>query len=305
MADKKIVATITATLLASLCCVTPVLAVIAGSSSLATSFSWMEPYHNYLIALTIIILLYAWWDKLKSKSDGIDCDCEQEYSFFSSKKFLAIVTIFSILMLSFPKWGYTYFEVEESCDSCVTEIIIEDKTIVEDKKILTQTKEPSNDNTLPVLKYMNDEKIDPTECNQKACSGTGFKILDDLMADARKDVEEMSPVVLKKMIDNEEEFILLDIRDLQQRAEGSIYADDTYAITRGDLEFDVMNKIINKDSVIVVYCRSGGRSLFAAQTLKHLGYKNVYNLSAGLKGWARAGYPFDNGLGVVVKVEEE
>jgi len=290
MVDKKIFATITSTLLASLCCITPVLAVLAGSSSLATSFSWMEPYHNYLIALTIIILLYAWWDKLKPKSDGIDCDCEQEYSFFSSKKFLAIVTIFSILMLSFPKWGYAYFEVEESCDSCVTEIIVEDKEI---------------DNTLPVLKYMNDEKIDPTACNQKACSGTGFKVLDDLMADARKEAKEMSPVVLKKMIDNEEEFILLDIRDLQQRAEGSIYADDTYAITRGDLEFDVMNKIRDKDSIIVVYCRSGGRSLFAAQTLKHLGYKNVYNLSAGLKGWARAGYPFDNGLGVVMKVEEE
>ena len=46
----------------------------------------------------------------------------------------------------------------------------------------------------------------------------------------------------------------------------------------------------------------GARSLFAAQSLKKLGYTHVYNLSAGLKGWVRAEYPYDNGLGTVKKV---
>jgi rhodanese-related sulfurtransferase len=66
-----------------------------------------------------------------------------------------------------------------------------------------------------------------------------------------------------------------------------------------------MNKIKNKDTVIVTFCRSGGRGLFAAQALKRLGYTNTYNLKGGLKAWVGAGFPFDNGLGTVVQVVDE
>jgi len=269
MANKKILATIIATVAASLCCVTPVLAILAGSSSLATTFSWMEPYHEYLVGFTILVLLYAWWDKLKPKSDDIECACDEKTGFFSSKLFLAIVTIFVIVMLTFPKWGYSYFDVKADCNTCTTV--------------------PSS----------------PTPYSEKACAGSGRQEIDSLMRNARAEVEEMSHVVLKKMIDNEEEFILLDVRESEQRAEGTIYTDEIIALTRGDLEFEIMNKIKNKDAVIITYCRNGGRGLFAAQTLKHLGYANTYNLKGGLKAWARAGFPFDNGLGVVVKVMDE
>ncbi|MBA1421330.1 MAG: sulfurtransferase [Epsilonproteobacteria bacterium] len=152
---------------------------------------------------------------------------------------------------------------------------------------------------------MSDEYANPTPYKQKACAGSGRPEIDALMRTARGTVEEMSPMVLKKMIDNEDEFILFDAREEKQRSEGEIYADDVIEMTRGNLEFEIMNKLKNKDAVIVTYCRSGGRGLFAAQTLKKLGYKNVYNLKGGLKAWATAGLPFDNGLGVVVKVNAE
>ena len=60
---------------ASLCCITPVLALIAGTSGLASSFSWLEPFRPYLIGLTILVLGFAWYQKLKPKKE-IDCDCE-------------------------------------------------------------------------------------------------------------------------------------------------------------------------------------------------------------------------------------
>ena len=109
MADKKIVTGVLAAIGASLCCITPVLAVLAGSTGLASSFSWMEPFRPYLIALTIVVLGYAWWDKLKPKKAQIECACDPDeegnVSFWYSKTFLAIVTLFAAVMLSFPYWG--------------------------------------------------------------------------------------------------------------------------------------------------------------------------------------------------------
>ena len=109
MADKKIITGALAAIGASLCCITPVLAVLAGSTGLASSFSWMEPFRPYLIALTIVVLAYAWWDKLKPKKAEIECACdadeEGKVSFWYTKTFLAIVTVFAAVMLSFPYWG--------------------------------------------------------------------------------------------------------------------------------------------------------------------------------------------------------
>jgi len=133
----------------------------------------------------------------------------------------------------------------------------------------------------------------------------GFKETDKLLVQAKKEAGEMEPAKLKKLIDNEEVVVVLDIRESEQRAEGQIYADETYEITRGNLEFEILNKVKDKNTIIVTYCRGGSRGALAAQTLRHLGYKNATNLKGGLKGWAKAGYPIETGLGVVTLNKEE
>ena len=109
MIDKKVLTGIFAAMGASLCCITPVLAVVAGSSGMASSFSWMEPFRPYLIGLTLFVLAYAWWDKLKPLNREIECVCEPgeevRVSFWHTKTFLAVVSIFAGVMLSFPYWG--------------------------------------------------------------------------------------------------------------------------------------------------------------------------------------------------------
>lgn len=132
----------------------------------------------------------------------------------------------------------------------------------------------------------------------------GFANTDKLLVQAKKEAGEMQPSVLKAMLDKEEAVIVLDIRESEQRAEGEIYADESYAITRGNLEFVIGNKVKDKNAFIVTYCRGGSRGALAAQTLKHLGYKNATNLKGGLKGWAKAGYPVETGLGTVVLNKE-
>lgn len=64
--DNKLIGTgLLTAIAASLCCITPVLAIIAGTSGLASTFSWLEPFRPYFIGLTILVLAFAWYQKLK------------------------------------------------------------------------------------------------------------------------------------------------------------------------------------------------------------------------------------------------
>ncbi|TWI77671.1 copper chaperone CopZ [Lacibacter cauensis] len=97
---------------ASLCCITPVIALLAGSSSIAASFSWIEPARPYLIGLSIAVLVFAWYLKLKpAKANDVDCNCEatKKASFLQSKTFLTIVTVFAILMMTFPLYAKMFY----------------------------------------------------------------------------------------------------------------------------------------------------------------------------------------------------
>ncbi|MBI3502276.1 MAG: mercuric transport protein MerTP [Bacteroidetes bacterium] len=102
---------------ASLCCITPVLALIAGSSGIASTFSWLEPARPYLIGITVLMIGFAWYQKLKPRTkEQIECDCEtdEKPSFLQSKMFLGIVTVFAALMLAFPYYSHIFFPKTES-----------------------------------------------------------------------------------------------------------------------------------------------------------------------------------------------
>lgn len=126
-----------------------------------------------------------------------------------------------------------------------------------------------------------------------------------LISEAKAQAGEMAPKQLKEMIDTSKKVIVLDIREENQRAEGEIYASTMMAITRGNLEFEITNKIKDKNAVIVTYCRGGSRGALAAQTLKKLGYVNATNLQGGLKGWAELGYPIETGMGITHLSKEQ
>jgi mercuric ion transport protein len=97
---------------ASLCCIAPVIALLAGSSSIAANFAWIEPARPYLIGLSIAVLAFAWYVKLKpSKNTNMDCNCDtaKKSSFLQSKTFLSIVTLFAILMMTFPLYAKVFY----------------------------------------------------------------------------------------------------------------------------------------------------------------------------------------------------
>lgn len=43
---------------------------------------------------------------------------------------------------------------------------------------------------------------------------------------------------------------------------------------------------LDKDKPVVVYCRTGKRSLVAGHILQTMGFKNVFNLTGGIYAWS-------------------
>ncbi|MFA9188789.1 mercuric transport protein MerTP [Flavobacterium magnesitis] len=110
--EKLAGASIISAVAASLCCITPVLVLISGASGVASTFSWLEPFRPYLIGLTVLVLGFAWYQKLKPRTtQEIQCTCEEEDKtpFMQTKKFLGIVTVFAFLMMAFPYYGQIFY----------------------------------------------------------------------------------------------------------------------------------------------------------------------------------------------------
>ena len=127
----------------------------------------------------------------------------------------------------------------------------------------------------------------------------------DLIKNAQKEVGQMTPKQLKKLLDDDGDVLILDVRESEQRAEGKIPSNEMneenfISITRGNLEWKANSLIDDKEITIVTYCRKGGRGALAAQVLRKMGYKNATTLKGGLKGWAEAGYAIQTGLGLNV-----
>ncbi len=82
---------------------------------------------------------------------------------------------------------------------------------------------------------------------------------------------------------------LLDVRTPQEYAEGHIDGASNINIQSDDFQ-QRAEKELSKDSTILVYCRSGRRSMEAAEMLTKLGYK-VVNLKGGIIEWKGDGLP--------------
>ncbi len=109
--NTKLISTGVLTAIASsLCCITPILGIIAGTSSMTVNFNWIEPFRPYFIGLTILILGLAWYQKLKNK---IECNCESEEKpkFIQTKMFLGIITVFALIMMTFPYYSDTFYSL--------------------------------------------------------------------------------------------------------------------------------------------------------------------------------------------------
>ena len=191
--NKLIGAGLLAAITDSLCCITPVLALIAGTSGIASKFSWIEPFRPYLIGLTVFVLGFAWYQKLKPQKE-IDCECEtdEKPKFIQSKSFLGIVTVFAVVMLAFPYYSGIFYPntekqiiIVDKSNIKTTEFKISGMTCASCEEHVNHEVYKLNGIVSSKASYENGNAIiefDKTKTNEtdieKAINSTGYKVTD-------------------------------------------------------------------------------------------------------------------------------
>jgi len=111
------------------------------------------------------------------------------------------------------------------------------------------------------------------------------------VANAKAAIKSVTIQDVKAAMDKKEKAIYLDVRDPNEYAAGHLPG--AINISRGLLEFNVWDKIPDKNAKIYVYCKTGGRSALATKTLNDLGYKNAVLMNASFEDWIKANYPVE------------
>lgn len=93
-------------------------------------------------------------------------------------------------------------------------------------------------------------------------------------------IPEISVQELKNLIDSKATFQLIDVREPSEVALVSLNGENIPL--KG---IDQQSSKIRKDVLVIVYCKSGGRSATAVRKLQTLGFANTKNLSGGILKW--------------------
>ena len=151
-------------------------------------------------------------------------------------------------------------------------------------------------------------------CGTRYPDGGVFENSKELVASVKSDVSEITHEELRKLMEDCELRVLIDVREPASFEEGYINMPDeedeypfpetyTVNIPRGLIEFkigsadywdnDLWVEMPAKDELIVVYCQTGGRSALAVHAMQQLGYTNVHSLQGGYRIWLDPSLPLE------------
>lgn len=103
---------------------------------------------------------------------------------------------------------------------------------------------------------------------------------------------------LKKRMDSQLHFYLIDVRELEEwqelRIPGALH------MPKDSISLSIESVIPDKAQPIYLHCKGGVRSLYAAQILLELGYEDLYSVDGGIIQWAQSGYPVISGSEPVI-----
>lgn len=98
-----------------------------------------------------------------------------------------------------------------------------------------------------------------------------------------KNYESISAKEAKNLMDNESNYVILDVRTKSEYDSGHIPG--AILIPEDEIKDTAENILKDKNQLILVYCRSGRRSKNAAKELTKMGYTNVKEFG-GIIDWS-------------------
>jgi rhodanese-related sulfurtransferase len=122
--------------------------------------------------------------------------------------------------------------------------------------------------------------------------GRAVKSFEELVNDCLDAVEELFPWDLEELLQNDPGILILDIREPYEF--DAMHIRNSVNVPRGvlesaceyDYEETVPELVEARERDIVVICRSGKRSVLAADVMQKMGYSRVRSLKTGLRGWS-------------------
>ena len=103
-----------------------------------------------------------------------------------------------------------------------------------------------------------------------------------LLSGCKKNYDSITAEAAKKIMDNESDYVILDVRSLDEYNSGHIPG--AILIPVDEIKEKAETILKDKNQLILVYCRSGRRSKNAANDLVNLGYTNVKEFG-GINDW--------------------
>ena len=107
-------------------------------------------------------------------------------------------------------------------------------------------------------------------------------------------VYEKTDILSLDKILNDTDIIILDVRTSEEINAG--YIPNSTFIDYYDKNFENKINLIDRSKKIYTLCKSGGRSVKAAEILSKNGFRNVYNLEGGFMRWKANKMPYDINL---------
>src|SRR5213079_1398618 len=111
----------------------------------------------------------------------------------------------------------------------------------------------------------------------------------ELLRQIKEQIREVDPREVHDIVNNGYDAFVVDVREQHEYDEGRLPG--AIHVSRGHLETRIENAVRDKDARVILYCQSGNRSAFAADTLqRQLGYSNVESMAGGITLWKDRGF---------------
>ena len=112
-----------------------------------------------------------------------------------------------------------------------------------------------------------------------------------LVNDSKSRVQQIVIEDLRRMIDEKQRFLLVDVREESEWAAG--HAAGAIHLGKGIIERDIETVVPMKETRLVLYCGGGYRSALVADNLQRMGYTNPISLDGGWRAYSASGLPVE------------